>query len=230
MRKLIFVFVLIFLSVPVIADTLENSLDYTAGSVLVMDARTGVVLYETEGHTRRYPASITKIMTALIVLEQVEDLSERVIFSPRAVDLPSYASRMHMEAGESITVLQALYGIMLPSANDIARALAEHVSGSTEEFVALMNLRAAELGAYNTRFINPCGLPGDNQYTTAHDIALIKRAAIKNPLYVEIIGTPYFIATLHAFSKSEIVASGFRIVWSNIFAISLRFNSMAVSS
>ncbi|MCL2223734.1 MAG: D-alanyl-D-alanine carboxypeptidase [Defluviitaleaceae bacterium] len=170
----------------------EGGLYYGAGSVLVMDARTGVVLYETEGFTRRYPASITKIMTALVVLEQVEDLQERITISANAVDLPHYAGRMNMVAGESITVLEALYGIMLPSANDIARALAEHVSGNIPDFVAIMNSRAEELGAYNTRFINPCGLPGYNQFTTAYDMALIKQAAIRNPVYNQIIGTAYF--------------------------------------
>jgi D-alanyl-D-alanine carboxypeptidase len=200
MRKIIFLIAIIqiFLAIPVVASdeakshATEFSPNYSAGSVLVMDAETGVVLYETQGFTRRYPASITKIMTALVVLEEVQDLYERVIFSENAVTLPHYAGRMHMEAGESITVLEALYGIMLPSANDIARALAEHVSGNIPDFVEKMNHRAWELGAYNTRFINPCGLPGANQFTTAYDIALIKNAATAHPLYVEIIGTPYF--------------------------------------
>jgi len=165
---------------------------YNAGSVLVMDADTGAVLYETQGFARRYPASITKVMTALIVLEEVEDLNERIIFSENAVTLPHYAGRMGVEAGESMTILEALYGIMLPSANDIARGLAEHVSGSIYDFVAQMNMRAEELGAHNTRFVNPCGLPGSGQFVTAYDIALIMREAIKNPLFVRIISTPYF--------------------------------------
>ena len=205
MKKLIFasvmIFGLVFASIPVTASEdagdikvtgAESLISYNAGSVLVMDARTGVILYETQGFARRYPASITKIMTALLVLEQVEDLSEPVIFSANAVTLPDYAGRFDMVEGESISVLEALYGIMLPSANDIARALAEHVSGSVPDFVAQMNRRAEELGAYETRFINPCGLPGNNQFTTAYDIALIMRAAVKNPLFVAIIGTPYF--------------------------------------
>jgi len=157
-----------------------------------MDARTGDVLYETDGFSRRFPASITKIMTALLVLEQVEDLEERIIMSENAVTLPHYAGRMGLVEGEDISVLEALYGIMLPSANDIARALAEHVSGSIPEFVTLMNNRAYELGAHNTRFINPCGLPGNGQHVTAYDIALIMQAAIQHPLFVEIISTPYF--------------------------------------
>lgn len=198
MRRFVVTWIILMVlavSVPVYGEEAreeESGRLYGAASVLVMDAVSGAVLYETEGFVRRYPASITKIMTALLVLEMVEDLDEWVVFSENAVYLPHYAGRMDIEAGERMTVLQALYGLMLPSANDIARALAEHVSGSIDEFVAQMNIRAEELGALNTRFINPCGLPGDGQFVTAHDIALIKRAAIQNPLYVEIVSTPYF--------------------------------------
>lgn len=193
---------LVFANVPAFADEFlyakasAASLLYNAGSVLVMDARTGVVLYENEGFNRRFPASITKIMTALLVLEQVGDLNERVVFSENAVDLPWYAGRMGIVEGESMSVLEALYGIMLPSANDVARALAEHVSGSVPEFVTKMNFRAEQLGAYNTRFINPCGLPGDGQFATAYDLALIMKEAIKHPLFNEIISTPYFYLPL----------------------------------
>jgi len=200
MKKLIFIgaFIIniIFSVVHALASPHPNVSDshiiHNAGSVLVMDAQTGAVLYETEGFARRYPASVTKVMTALLVLEHVEDLNERIIFSHNAVDLPHYAGRIDMLEGESMTVLEALYGIMLPSANEVARALAEHVSGSVPEFISLMNLRADELGAYNTRFINPCGLPGSDQFITAYDIALIMQAAIQHPLFVEIISTPYF--------------------------------------
>lgn len=189
MKKIFLAFALltIFLAVPVFAAPY-----YNAASVLVLDLETGEVLYETDGFSRRYPASITKVMTALIVLEEVENLHERVTFSQNAVTLPSYAGRMEIEAGEQMTVLQALYGIMLPSANDIARALAEHVSGNIPDFVAHMNRRAEEIGAYDTRFVNPCGLPGSGQHVTAYDVALIMKAAISHPLFVEIISTPYF--------------------------------------
>jgi D-alanyl-D-alanine carboxypeptidase len=165
---------------------------YVAGSVTVMDVHTGMILYETNQHQLRQPASITKIMTALLVLENVSDLSEPIRFSRHAVGIPSYASRMGMRYGDTITVYEALYGLMLPSGNEVARALAEHVSGSVGAFVALMNQRAAELGALNTRFANPCGLPGANQRTTSFDMALIKREAIRHPVYNRIIATPYF--------------------------------------
>ena len=165
---------------------------YQSASVLVMCAETGEIFYETEGFALRYPASITKVMTALLVLEYVENLDERVVFSYHALDIPYYASRMWMHEGESITVLEALYGIMLPSGNEVARALAEHVSGSVAAFVSRMNERAAELGAINTHFVNACGLPGDGQHVTAYDVALIMQSAIQHPIFVEIIATPYF--------------------------------------
>ncbi|MCL1843316.1 MAG: D-alanyl-D-alanine carboxypeptidase [Defluviitaleaceae bacterium] len=191
--KILFLLIVLFSGIPVFAEELDDAPQlYYAGSVLVMDADTGFVLYETEGFARRYPASITKIMTALLVLEHVEDLSERMVFSENAVYLPYYAGRMGMEAGESMSVLEALYGIMLVSANEIARGLAEFVSGDISEFVELMNRRAHELGAYNTRFINPCGLPGTGQHVTAYDIALIMREAVRHPIFTEIISTPYF--------------------------------------
>jgi len=195
------------LSVSALADETyyeEYTPLYQAASVLVMCANTGVVIYETEGFTRRYPASITKVMTALLVLEYVEDLGEYINFSYHAIDIPEYASRMDMAVGESITVLDALYGIMLRSGNEVTRALAEHVLGSVPAFVERMNERALELGAYDTNFINTCGLPGYGQYVTAYDIALIMQAALQHPIFVEIISTAEHMlrpTNLHNYSR-----------------------------
>ena len=163
---------------------------YIAGSVTIMDVKTGQVFYESDQHTLRYPASITKIMTALLVLERTNDLSDEVTFSRTAVSIPSYASRMGMRAGDTLTVYDALYGLLLTSGNEVANALAEHVSGSIEEFVELMNQRATFLGATNTRFLNPSGLPGPGQHTTSFDMALIMREAIRHPVFNRIIATP----------------------------------------
>ena len=165
---------------------------YQARAVTVMDAETGLVLYENSQHQHMYPASVTKVMTALLVLEEVSDLSQEVMVSDRAVYLPHYAARLGLSAGDSMTVHEALYGLMLPSGNDIANALAEHVSGSVEAFVSHMNRRAAELGAVNTRFVNPCGLPGDGQHVTAYDMSLIMREAVTHPVFNEIIAAPQF--------------------------------------
>ena len=161
-------------------------------SLLVMDADSGRVLYESEGRTLRYPASITKIMTALVVLENEADLARQIPFSQRAVTLPHYAGRMGVEAGDSLTVFEALHALLVVSANEVANALAEHVAGDIPAFVRMMNRRAAELGAVHTHFVNPCGLPGDGQHTTAFDMALIMREAVTHPLFVQIVSTEHF--------------------------------------
>ncbi|MCL1861955.1 MAG: D-alanyl-D-alanine carboxypeptidase [Defluviitaleaceae bacterium] len=204
MKKLCTVFLVLFIFItPTFADDYfsygydktgirVSDVQYNAGSVLVLCIETGAVLYENDGFSRRYPASITKIMTALLTIELVDDLNRRFVLSENAVTLPHYAGRLGMHENESMTAMEALYAIMLPSANDVARALAEFIGGDIPGFVELMNRRAAELGAYNTRFVNPCGLPGDGQFTTAYDIALIMREAIKHPIFVDIIATPYF--------------------------------------
>ena len=172
---------------------IEESNRLQSAAITVMDARTGFVLYENAQHDLMYPASVTKIMTALLVLEEINDLQQDIVFSEHAVlSLPIYASRMNMAAGDTITVYEALYGLMLPSGNDVANALAEYVSGDIETFVNLMNRRAAELGALNTRFVNPCGLPGYGQHTTAYDMALIMQEAINHPVFNEIIAAPNF--------------------------------------
>jgi len=166
---------------------------YSAASVVLMEASTGTVLYATNADEIKYPASITKIMTALIVLEHTTDFDERIPFSDRAIfTTPRYSSHIAMDVGETLSVYEALYGLMLSSANEVSLALAEHVAGSIEEFVDLMNRRAQTLGAKNTYFVNPSGLPGAGHVTTAHDMALIMREAIQHPLFVDIIRTRRF--------------------------------------
>ena len=163
---------------------------YTSEAVVIMDADTGLVLYGSGHNTQHYPASITKIMTALLVLEHVHDLSERIEFSHKAVfSIPRNSSHIAMDVGETLTVMEALYGLMLSSANEVSIALAEHVAGSTYEFVDLMNCRAMSLGAKNTHFENPSGLPAQRHLTTAYDMALIMREAVRHEVFVEIIST-----------------------------------------
>ena len=166
---------------------------YTSAAVVVMDADTGLVLYGSEHNTLHYPASITKIMTALIVLEHVYDLSERIKFSFNAVwSIPRNSSHIAMDVYETLTVYEALHGLMLSSANEVSIALAEHVAGTVEAFADLMNRRAASLGAVNTHFVNPSGLPATGHVTTAYDMALIMREAVRHPVFVDIIGTRRF--------------------------------------
>lgn len=151
-----------------------------AEGAVLYDAVRDQVLYEKNADTRYYPASITKIMTALLVLEHC-NLNDTVTFSQTAVtNLESGAVTLGVKAGDQFTVEQCLYGLLLKSANEIANGLAEHVSGSISGFAELMNQKAAALGCTNTHFVNPNGLNHSNHYTTARDMALIADAAFSN--------------------------------------------------
>ena len=153
---------------------------------IVMEAGTGTVLYGKNMDHPYYPASITKILTALIVIESC-DLNEIVTFSHDAVyNVEEDSSSAGIDEGDQLTVRDCLYALLLASANESANALAEHVSGTREAFADLMNQRAASLGCTGSHFANPSGLNDENHYTTAHDMARIAQAAIQNPTFVEI--------------------------------------------
>ena len=160
-----------------------------ADAGIVMDSDTGTVLYGKNMDQPYYPASITKILTALIVLEQC-DLNEMVTFSHDDVyNVEAGSSSAGIDEGDVLTVRDCLYALMLASANESANALACHVSGSREAFAQLMNEKARSLGCTGSHFNNPSGLNDENHYTTAHDMALIARAAIQNPEFLTINGT-----------------------------------------
>ena len=171
------------------ADYWPNSVGVTAESAIIMEQETGTILYSKNMDDEHFPASITKIMTALIVLENC-DLDETVVFSADAVygtELGS--SSIARDVNEEMTVEQTLYGMMLESANECAYALGEHVAGDIPSFVDMMNAKAKELGCTHTHFNNTNGLPDDEHYTSAHDMALIARAAYAIPKFAEIVGT-----------------------------------------
>jgi len=210
MFKFKVIFLVLYLSITqitsVYAYELENGMEYdteiaqmpsspvyNSGAVVLMDAATGLVLYEHNAREPKYPASITKVMTALVVIEHTYNLQERVQFSDHAVfSIPRNSSHIAMDVGETLTVEQALYGLMLASANEVSLALAEHVAGSVEGFVDLMNRRAMSLGATHTYFANPSGLPAPGHVTTAYDMALIMRAAVQHPEFTRIISARRF--------------------------------------
>ena len=147
---------------------------------VVIDAATGTVLYGKNQNTRYYPASITKLMTALLVLENCQ-LGDTVTFSRTATEnLESGAVSLKLTEGDKLTVEQCLYGLLLKSANEVANGLAEKVSCSVSGFACLMKQKAAALGCTGTHFVNPNGLNDSNHYTTPYDMALIARAAFQN--------------------------------------------------
>lgn len=155
-------------------------------AAVVMDATTGRVLYAKNPELRLKPASTTKLMTALVVVER-SNLQDVVTISSRAAN--TAPTRSGLKAGDKVTIETLLYAALMRSANDAAVALAEAVAGSEEKFVELMNRKALVLGANDTRFINANGLPGGGQFTTAYDLAKIMRQAIKHPVLKEILGT-----------------------------------------
>lgn len=160
--------------------------------VMVMEMNTGAVLYEKNADEVHYPASITKIMTTLIAIEKGK-MDDVVTFSADAVyKNEGDTSHISRDLEEQMTLEQCLYGVMLESANECAYAVAEHVGGTVENFVDMMNAKAKELGCTNTHFANPHGLQDENHYTTAHDMALIAQAAYQNETFRIIIGTKMY--------------------------------------
>jgi serine-type D-Ala-D-Ala carboxypeptidase (penicillin-binding protein 5/6) len=179
---LLFFLVLSFLFPPV-----SFCSSVTARAAVVMDAASGRILFSKNPDLPHAPASTTKLMTAILTLEQA-DLSASVAISKNASRVPRY--RMGLKAGEKATIEFLLYAALLKSSNDAAVALAEGVAGSEESFVRRMNEKALSIGARSTRFTNPHGLPDLNQFTTASDLAKIMAYALGYPKLTEIIGTP----------------------------------------
>lgn len=167
---------LVLTSVPAKA---EETLQLASQAAVLMDADTGVVLYEKNMNEQLYPASITKLMTALLAMEALEPEQVLTVSQTAVNAVPRTSSHIGLLAGERLTVDQALYAIGMESANDAANVLAEAVSGSLEAFAEKMNEKARELGALNTHFTNANGLPDSGHVTTAYDMALITAAALK---------------------------------------------------
>lgn len=164
----------------------------SARNAILMEQGTGRVLYEKDAHEKRRIASITKIMTAIIAIESGK-LDEMVEVSEKATK--TEGSSIYLQPHEKIKLEDLVYGLMLRSGNDAAVAIAEHVGGSVEGFVFLMNQKAAEIGMNNTHFSNPHGLDdSDNHYSTAYDMAILTRYAMKNEKYRKISGTKVYYA------------------------------------
>lgn len=159
----------------------------SAKAMVTIEANTKRVLYEKNKDERLPMASTTKIMTALCALESGSNLDEEFEIDPRAVGIEG--TSMYLRKGEKLCLRDLLYGLILPSGNDASCAIAYRISGSIEDFVALMNKKAKELNLVNTNFVNPHGLDAKDHYTSAYDLAIITAEALKNPEFVEIIGT-----------------------------------------
>lgn len=172
-------------------ENLEADQLYACSAILI-EADSGNVIFEKDIETIRHPASTTKIMTLLLACQIIpeEQLEETVTISPRAALMEDEdAVMMGLQVGEEIRVIDLMYGCAVKSANDAANALAEACAGSVEAFVDLMNQYAQQLGCTKTHFANPHGLTNENHYTTAHDLAIIAREAMKNELFRTLVST-----------------------------------------
>lgn len=184
-----FVVLLCVLALAPAAGAIEYP-DIQATAVYLGDPNTGLPLYEKNAEEKRYPASTTKIMTALIVLENVTDLNQKVtVLEEDFNGVPADGSKAGFIVGEEVPVLDLLYGLMLPSGNEAANTLARFVAGSVPAFVEKMNARAIDLGCTGTHFVNANGLHDDNHYTTAHDLFRITQEAMKNETFADIVST-----------------------------------------
>ncbi|MBQ9211877.1 MAG: D-alanyl-D-alanine carboxypeptidase [Clostridia bacterium] len=169
-------------------ENLEADQLYALSAILIT-ADKGEIIFEKDPYTLRYPASTTKILTVWLGITMVDDLNQKVTVSETAMDVPADSSTMGLKAGEEIPFIDVLYGTMMLSGNEGANVIAETVSGSIPAFVNLMNETAQVIGCVNTHFVNAHGYHDDNHYTTAYDMALIAREAMKNETFRKIAGT-----------------------------------------
>ena len=177
-----------------------NADDIEGEAAVVMDYKTGRVLFEKNADEKLYPASTTKVMTCLLALESGR-LNETVTIPKEASKVPKDSSLVPVTPGEKMPFIDLLYGLMMRSGNDGAVAVAVIVAGSVDNFVAMMNQRARELGCENTHFANPHGYQDETHYTTARDLALITREAMKNATFREIVSANSY--TMSATEKRE---------------------------
>lgn len=170
-----------------ITDTAVPAPGISAKSAVVIDGDTGRVLYDLHAHERRAPASTTKIMTAILTIE--DGNFDHIVTSDIDARMLVGSSVMGLRPGQQISERDLIFGLMLPSGNDAAIELAEAIDGSVDAFVARMNAKAAALGLQDTRFVNPHGLDARGHYSSAYDLAMLARYGMKNPTFAGLVGT-----------------------------------------
>ncbi|MGH7796200.1 MAG: SPOR domain-containing protein [Candidatus Binatia bacterium] len=163
--------------------------DLTARAAVLIDAETGKILYQKDADLRLPPASTTKVVTTILGLESGRSLKQTLVVSKEATRVP--ASKLYLRPGQSVSIEELLYGIMLASANDASMVLAEGIAGSIERFTELMTKKAHQIGATNSNFTNPHGLTAPDHYSTAKDLAVFFRYAMKNSIFRDIVQTKF---------------------------------------
>ncbi len=195
--KIFLLFCLMIIGIQSVA--FADELNLNSEAAILVEVSTGRIIYEKNSTKQMYPASTTKILTAILVIENCE-LDEIVTVRESALsNIPSGYVTCNLQIGEQLTVKDLLYALMIPSANDAAYVLAEYVAGSVENFSVMMNDKARELGCKTTHFVNPNGIHEDSHYSTAYDLYLIADYAMKNEFFRELVATTVY--TLPATEK-----------------------------
>ena len=211
-------------------STLETNSDTSqiptinSRAYVVIDRNSNTVLIGKNENQRKKMASTTKIMTAMIVIEN-SNLSDTVEVSKKAAS--TGGSRLGLKTGDKLTVLDLLYGLMMRSGNDSAVALAEHVAGSITGFAELMNKKAETLGLSNTHFVTPHGLDEDEHYTTAYELALLSNYAMNNEIFAQIVGTKNYTITINGYPKSLTNTNELLGVLNGVYGIKTGFTNGA---
>lgn len=190
LNKIVCMFFVIAFLLPnfsfALADT--SAISITSPAAILIHPDTGIILYEKNAYTKQYPASTTKIMTAILAIESEHSLSDIVTVSSSAIStVPDGYTIAYLQEGEEFTLEQLLEAALIPSANDAANVLAEFIGGSIENFANLMNEKAIEIGCVGTHFVNPSGIHSDDHYSTAYDLSIIARYAMKNDIFRKIV-------------------------------------------
>lgn len=204
---LVFLAALIFM--PLVPHAQTGIPSVSASSAVLIDASSGRILFGKNENQRRGMASTTKIMTAIVALEN-SSLDKLVTVAPSAAGVEG--SSVYLYAGEEVTMETLLYALMMQSANDAAAAIAYEIAGGIESFADMMNEKAASLGLHDTHFMNPHGLDDENHYTTAYELALISAYALKNDTFAKIVSTEKKVIPLHNSSASRLLVNHNRLL------------------
>lgn len=205
-RLLIYLFILLLMVFLIPTPTAYAAEDITVNApvALLMDATTGKIIYEKDAYKRMYPASTTKIMTAILALENCELTDIATVSYNSIFTVPVGYSNANLQLDEELTIEQLLRILLIPSANDAANVLAEKIAGSVESFATMMNTKAVELGCKDTHFVNPNGVHNEDHYTTAYDLALMGQYAMKNDTFRKLVmETRYTLPVTNKYDKAD---------------------------
>ncbi len=214
MKKIISIFILVTFLLTGIVSFANEELNLVGEGALLLDANNGQVLFEKNANKKLYPASTTKIMTAILAIE-LGELDDLINVDKEVVDLTE-GSHIALDIGEQLSLKDMLHALLIESANDSALAIAKYISGDINSFVELMNKKALELGAKNTNFTNPNGLHDDNHYSTAYDLGIITKYAMNNKTFADIVKQySYTIGPTNKKNESRYLKSSNKLLFSD---------------